>query len=583
MYRSIFDHASDAIVYSDRDGIIIKANPAAGAFFGVTPGDMTGKTIDDLACFADFAGNNLTRHLLESVSGKGASLLELSLSPATGPVKTVEIAPSPVLKKKKIEGYVFLIRDVTERKRNEGITRESAEKFKMFFENANDGIVFLDRNAVIRASNKKIEELFGYSREEVIGKQFMEFAVFTPDDMNSTYELFLESVDGALPPLLAFEGFHKDGRRFYLEINPTLIKEQDEIVGLVAIIRDISSRKRTERERARLIDIIEATPDFVITYDEEGIITYINKAGRNMFGLSGGDPTLEAPPGIREALPVIAEDALWTGETVIVPVDGRTMTVSQAVMAHGTGEGDLRCFSTIMRDITERKQNENHIKYLTHHLIRIQEDERARIARDLHDNLAQDLSTLKIQCETLFDFNSDVPSCIRKKISEMSGIFKQTIDSVRDITYNLRPASLHELGLVNTLYQFCDEFQNSQRSVSFFTAGMQKIKLDFDTEINLYRIAQEAFNNIRKHAGASSIKVTLTASFPTIIMQIEDNGKGFELTSRRKELIHEKRMGLKSIEERVGLLSGTFRIQSKPSIGTMIHVEVPYNPSWPIL
>jgi signal transduction histidine kinase len=162
----------------------------------------------------------------------------------------------------------------------------------------------------------------------------------------------------------------------------------------------------------------------------------------------------------------------------------------------------------------------------------------------------------------------------------MSSIFKQTIDSLRDITYNLRPASLSELGIVNTLNQCCGEFQSNRRNVTFYTAGMQKIKMDFETEINLYRIVQEALNNVRKHAEASDIKVTLTASFPNIILQIEDNGKGFDVTTRKKEIIHEKRMGLKSIEERVGLLNGTFRIHSRPDVGTMLHVEVPYHPAW---
>ncbi len=585
MYRSIFDHASDAILYISSDGLILTANAKAADLFHVRLQDLLGKKPEDFMVSANQDEDHpVAHHFAQAAAKRNTRRTKMNVRSPRGVLRPVEIHTNPVFKKQTLEGFVSVIRTLSGRTMPDDTTWNDEEQFRMLFENANDGIVYLDKNAVIRASNKKIEDLFGYSREEVLGRRFMEFAIFSPDDMKNTYEVFLDSIQGTLPPLLEFEGFHRNGRRFFLEINPTLIKEKEDIVGIVAIIRDISHRKQSERERARLIDIIEATPDFVITYDAYGNITYINKAGRKKFGLTPGEDYMNvASNGIREALPSLAGRGIWTGENALVLENNRVLHVSQVIMAHGSGTDGKPHFSTIMRDISDQKHNENHIKDLTHHLIRIQEDERARIARDLHDNLAQDLSSLKIQCETLFDIDADVPSCIRRKISDMSWLFKKTIDSVRDITYNLRPASLHELGLVNTLYQFCDDFQNSRRYVFFHTAGMQKVKLDFDTEINLYRITQEAFNNIRKHAEADTIKVNLTASYPNIILQIEDNGIGFELGKRKKELIHEKRMGLKSIEERVGLLNGTFRIQSKQSIGTMIHVEVPYNPSWPVI
>lgn len=585
MYRSIFDHASDTIIHTDKNGRILHANPRTEALFHITPKDMTGKRLEEVLIPENPAPyHSVSHHLSEAGKRRAPVLTEMVALTRNGFLTPIEIHTNPIFIRNELEGFVSIIRNMSARNRHDDTPWTVDTPIKMLFENANDGIVYLDKNAVIRASNKKIEDLFGYSRDEVLGRQFMEFAIFSPDDMKNTYDVFLESFDGKLPPLLEFEGFHRNGRRFFLEINPTLIKEKNQIVGIVAIIRDISHRKQAERERARLIDIIEATPDFVITYDACGNISYINKAGRSLFNLEPGEDTMHAPAnGVRDALPALACPGIWAGENTLTLKNNRPLHVSQVVMAHTPGKDENPHFSTIMRDISEQKHNENHIKDLTHHLIRIQEDERARIARDLHDNLAQDLSTLKIQCETLFDPDADVPACIRKKISHMSWLFKKTIDSVRDITYNLRPSSLHELGLVNTLYQFCDDFQNTRRFVSFHTAGMQKVKLDFDTEINLYRITQEAFSNIRKHAEADSIKVNLTASYPNIILQIEDNGKGFELSKRKKELIHEKRMGLKSIEERVGLLNGTFRIQSKQSIGTMLHVEVPYNPSWPVI
>lgn len=468
----------------------------------------------------------------------------------------------------------------TDRAGSSGIQGKK-DMYEYLFENANDGIVFLDKGAVIRASNKKIEDLFGFRREEIVGRPFTDFPVFSPDDMALTLELFMDTMEGKLPPLIEFQGIHRDGNRFYLEINPTVIKQDDDTVGIIAIIRDTTARKRLEQERARLIDIIEATPDFVFTYDAEDKISYINKAGQEKLGLTAtGDLTMADLPRIPETSPEQMAEGIWAGESRIRLKDDTRIHVAHVVMEHCQKKMNEPFYSMIMKDITDQKQKENHIKYLTHHLMKVQEDERARISRDLHDNLAQDLSSLKILCESLFDNEPDIPEPVRKKLADISSRFKKSIDSVREISYNLRPSSLLELGLVKALAKFSEEFPEDSFKAVFFSAGMNHVALDFDTEINLFRIVQEAFCNIKKHACAGYVSVTLTASYPKIILHIEDDGVGFDVDKRKKELIHEKRMGLTSMEERVCLLNGSFRIKSKKDVGTLIHVDIPIHDSW---
>jgi signal transduction histidine kinase len=104
---------------------------------------------------------------------------------------------------------------------------------------------------------------------------------------------------------------------------------------------------------------------------------------------------------------------------------------------------------------------------------------------------------------------------------------------------------------------------------------MKNLKLNFDTEINLYRLIQEGLNNIKKHAKAGHAVVRLVASSPNIILRIEDNGRGFDVKSRLARSFKEKRLGLSSMEERVSLLAGTMRIKSQPSKGTRIFIEIP--------
>ena len=263
-------------------------------------------------------------------------------------------------------------------------------------------------------------------------------------------------------------------------------------------------------------------------------------------------------------------------ETKITSVDGREIWISLKLQAVFDNERSRILYvEGAVEDITRRKRADEHIHSLTQELLKAQEGERQRIARDLHDHVAQNLGALKITCETLFMTQLENPEEMKKSISSFSGVLAESISSVRDIAYNLRPPNLDQMGLVRTIAQFCDDFGEKNRlSVDFFSAGMEHVSLDFDMEINLYRLIQEALNNVRKHSGASRVIIRIVASSPDIIVRIEDNGRGFEVERRMNESVHEKRMGLKSMEERVRILGGDMTIKSRPDEGTKILIRV---------
>lgn len=230
-----------------------------------------------------------------------------------------------------------------------------------------------------------------------------------------------------------------------------------------------------------------------------------------------------------------------------------------------------------MRMKLERERAEKHIHLLTQELIKAQENERQRIARDLHDKIAQDLATLKIASETIFDKYPGVVEDLRDKFTRFSDILKESIDSVRNLAHDLQPPSIERIGLVNSIYQHCQDFEaTSGIKIDFFSAGIEELNLNFDTGINLYRLVQEALSNIKKHAKCSSVTIKFIASYPNIILRIEDDGVGFNVDKRLISALKEKRMGLKSMEERANLLNGKFTIQSRSGVGTKIFIEVPY-------
>lgn len=227
-------------------------------------------------------------------------------------------------------------------------------------------------------------------------------------------------------------------------------------------------------------------------------------------------------------------------------------------------------------DITKSKRAEAQIQILTREIMRVQEHERQRIARDLHDSVAQDLSSLRISCETFFDEDAGSAPIVRKKINEISRILLGSINAVRDIAYELRPPCLDELGLPITLFRYCEDFTNRTGiHVDFFSAGLEQFRMDAESEINLYRLVQEALNNIRKHSKATRATVRLVASYPYVILRIDDNGIGFEIDLQSQISLKNKRMGLRSMEERVNLLGGRINVKTSPGSGTRFFIEVP--------
>ncbi len=228
------------------------------------------------------------------------------------------------------------------------------------------------------------------------------------------------------------------------------------------------------------------------------------------------------------------------------------------------------------QEIAERRRAEDSIKILTQENIRIQEKERQRIACDLHDSVAQDLAALLIKQELVLEhLAAGSVTEAADEVETSIRILRSTIQNIRNISYNLRPPSLNEFGMVHAMSRLCENFfMDDGIHVSFFSSGMKNKRFDYTTEINLYRIFQEAMNNIRNHAAPKNVMVSLVATEDHTTLSIRDDGVGFNAASRLQNAIQERRMGLKGIEERVNLINGAFELTSTPDHGTEIVVRI---------
>lgn len=226
--------------------------------------------------------------------------------------------------------------------------------------------------------------------------------------------------------------------------------------------------------------------------------------------------------------------------------------------------------------LAQAARTEAQMLVLSRELIKAQENERLRIATELHDHLAQDLAALKMDLGGLLDPPAPNAEELPLQLAALADRLSGAITAIRDIAYDLLPPGLEDLGLVRTLSRYCADFaKRTGLSVDFFADGMEGLRLGFETQINIYRMTQESLTNVRKHAKADQVTVRIILSHPNVIVRIEDNGQGVDLEKRQEEIREARRMGLWGMRERARLLGGAITLRSRPGRGMLVHIEIP--------
>ncbi|MFC1937669.1 ATP-binding protein [Chloroflexota bacterium] len=227
-----------------------------------------------------------------------------------------------------------------------------------------------------------------------------------------------------------------------------------------------------------------------------------------------------------------------------------------------------------LEDVTERKNAEKNVRYYLQEITRAQEEERKRIARELHDDTAQELVALSRRLDRL---TSSV-NISSQDISYLEELRQQTdniLDGVRRFSQDLRPSTLDDLGLVPALEWLTSDLSN-HFGIAIGIGVFDAIRrFSSETELVLFRITQEALRNACKHSEATRAWVTLEFGSDKIILTVRDNGKGFELPQRIGDLVSTGKLGLAGMQERAQLIGGKLTVQSEPGKGTTVSVEVP--------
>ncbi len=431
---------------------------------------------------------------------------------------------------------------------------------------------------------------FGYYQEKIWRRQFI--------IVNNLSDLPQKAVNER-------EWFTKNGNRPLLVI-PMILKKRvfgflsfsakdttkwsKELISLIQIVADrftnIIHRKKIEFQlinSKKISDaLLNATTDSAMLLTVNGDVLSINDSFAKRFGkqvdeLFGENIYNFFPLEIAQFRKTQIEGVIRTGTPVQFEDENNGLILNNIIYPVFDSNEKVEKLAFYSHDITELKNAEKSIRYLTSELIKAQENERQKIACDLHDNVAQNLACLRINCESISKQFPNIPDDIQSSISNFSQSIKSSIDTVRELAYELQPPVFEEMGLIKTIYGYCEEFtQKHKIMVDFYSAGMDTIVLGFDTENNIHRIIQEALNNVRNHSNAQQVTIRLVSTYPNIILRIEDDGEGFNVGKTLHKAKENKKLGLKSMEGRVKLQNGKFKIISRKNEGTKIFIEIPY-------
>lgn len=485
-----------------------------------------------------------------------------------------------------------LERQVTERKQAE-------LRFRTLLESAPDSVIIANEQGVMVLVNSQTEEMFGYARAELLGQplEMLMPARFRSQHVNHRSEFLRSPRQRAMGSGLQLLAQHKDGREFPIEVSLSPLRTEEGLL-ITAAVRDITERQRAE-EKVRESEQQLAKAQQVAHLGSwqwdpaTGQTTWSDELFR-IHGLEPQDRPMtferwmehlhpDDRERFRRALKSAADRrATFALEHRIVLPNG------QARVIHSLGEAVLDARGSLIRlvgtghDITERKRAEEQVRQsreqlrrLSGHLQSAREEERTRVAREVHDQLGQVLSALKIDMTLLgrkfADGQALPPAAVVEEIQSMLKLMDETIHSVRKIIMELRPELLEDLGLRAAIEWQTQEFQTRTGIHTELECNVEQIHIDTDRAMAVFRVVQESLTNVLRHAEASNVKVILIEEGNRLSLTVQDDGRGL----RESDLAQSNHFGILGIQERALLLGGQAEIQGMPGEGTRVDLSIP--------
>lgn len=579
---------------------------ASSRQFGRGPWDWTGLEMKDETHAADESGNAYLMHKLELDNYPGWNVILLRNVQAisksvsdpfirtVGPIiltlcVLIGLAISLLYKKASYE--------IVKRKMAEEALRESEETARALLNAPTDRALLLDTRGTILALNKTAAQALDKSIGEHI--RLCAFDLFQDGFAKRRKEYHDEVIRSGKPVRYEDE---REGRCLDTTVYP-IFDAQGKVTRVAIFSRDITERKRTEEELRRakeelsryskdlerqvtkrtkeIQSILKNTPAAVYIKDKNFKYIMVNPQFEELFGMSNEKIRGK---GDYDIFPSELANQFRANDLTVIN-EGRSIQVEERI-PRGSGihtylsvkfplydeKGCTRGVCGIATNITELKKVQDQLRRLSGSIMASQEKERTTIARELHDELGQVLTSLRLDSVWLRERLSGIDDKASERALAMCNLIDKTIDEVQAMAVRLRPGVLDDLGLIDALEWYCTDFEKRVGIACTFQ-HINVPKVNDIVATAAYRVTQEALTNVARHSSATEVDVVLHAEDCLLTLSIVDNGRGFNSLV----LAESEALGIAGMRERASLVDGTLEIQSQPGNGTKVYFGLPIN------
>ncbi|HLG22923.1 MAG TPA: PAS domain S-box protein, partial [Candidatus Manganitrophaceae bacterium] len=472
-----------------------------------------------------------------------------------------------------------------ERSRAEEAVRQSEERHRTLMEQASDGIFIADIQGRYIDVNSSGCAMLGYSRDEILHMSVTD--LLSIEDI-STVPLLLEELRSGRIMIIERLLKRKDGKLLPVEISAKMLSGQ----RLQSIVRDITERRRSEERlknsEKRFRALIENSSDAILLAGPNGTILYCGPSTGRIVGYSidellgrNGFEFMH-PDDVERTMKMFSDLIQTPGSVAAAEYRFRQKDGSWRWM-EGIGtnlldEPGVNAVVANLRDITDRKlaeaqleRSREQLRNLSTRLQSMREEERTRIAREIHDELGQMLTVLKMEIALMMTKLPPGQKRLQGKMKSMSLLIDQTIQRVRKIATELRPGVLDDLGLPAAVEWQTQEFQSRTGIQCRLTLHPEEMTLDPARSTAIFRIFQETLTNVARHADADRVKIRLVEEGGRLVLEVADNGKGIT----ESQISNSKSLGILGIRERALLWGGEVKIEGVPGKGTTVTAQIP--------
>jgi PAS domain S-box-containing protein len=612
LYRSTFESAAVGVAQVSPDGRFLRVNDKLAQITGYTRDELLNLTYQDITYPEDLDGDVSRREQIKSGTIDTYSMEKRYVRKDKSIIWVGLTVSGARDAKGQLKHFISVVEDITARREGE----VARYRLAAIVECSDDAIVSKDLNGIIASWNAGAQRIFGFTAEEAVGKSI---TIIIPPELRDEEKQIIKRLRNG-ERIDHYETIRqtKSGDRLNISLTVSPVRDsQGKIIGASKIARDVTERKRIEaalRQReAQLRAAFSQTYSFLVLVALDGTIIDVNRAAieasgclrEELIGRKLWEPWWGTLPDevatLKDSVAKAAAGGLVREECYFCLPDGTRRFAHRTLNPVIDDAGNLVMIVATGLDITEQQelreklearvkqrtqeleeknqallQHAETVRDLSGRLLRAQDEERRRIARDLHDSSGQLIAAVQMNLVSLEQQARNLNSDFAQGIQQSVALVEQLSKELRTVSYLLHPPLLDEAGLPSALHWYVEGFAQRSKIDVQLEVPPELGRLAADMEMTIFRIVQESLTNIHRHSCGKMANIQIVLSDDEVRLEIRDNGQGMPVSNNGGSSTRRVRagVGIRGMRERVKQLGGSFEIQSNEN-GTRVTVRLP--------